>query len=110
MRVDIAHALCLPQPLVVFDEFTSVIDRTVAQIGSYAISRAIRHHPGKQFIAVTCHFDVLDWLEPDWTYNVDTGEFFDYTNVKKNDVTPKLFSQFINAIYPCGSSLGSIII
>ena len=110
MRVDIAHALCLPQPLVVFDEFTSVIDRNVAQIGSYAISRAIRHHPGKQFIAVTCHFDVLDWLEPDWIYNVDTGEFFDYTNVKKNDVTPKLFSQFINAIYPCGRSLGSIII
>ena len=110
MRVDIAHALCLPQSLVVFDEFTSVIDRNVAQIGSYAISRAIRHHPGKQFIAVTCHFDVLDWLEPDWTYNVDTGEFFDYTNVKKNDITPKLFSQFINAIYPCGRSLGSIII
>ncbi len=27
MRVDIARALCLDKPLVVFDEFTSVVDR-----------------------------------------------------------------------------------
>jgi hypothetical protein len=27
-----------------------------------------------QFIAVTCHYDVLDWLEPDWVYDVATGE------------------------------------
>ena len=110
MRVDIAHALCLPQRLVVFDEFTSVIDRTVAQIGSYAISRAIRHQPEKQFVAVTCHFDVLDWLEPDWTYNTDSGEFTDYTTLKKNDVTQQLIYRCINAVYPCGRCLGSITI
>ena len=74
------------------------------------MTRANRHALGKQFIAVTCHFDVLDWLEPDWIYNVDTCEFFDYTDVKKNDVTPKLFSQFINAAIPCGRSLGNITI
>ena len=109
-RVDIANALCLPQQLVVFDEFTSTIDREVAKIGSYAISRAVRHHPGKQFIAVTCHFDVLDWLEPDWVYNVDTAEFIDYSNVKKNDVTRPSIFQCINAVYPCGRCFGNITI
>jgi len=110
MRVDIAMALCLPQSLVVFDEFTSTVDRTVAQVGSYAVSRAVRRHPGKRFIAVSCHFDILDWLEPDWVYNVDSGEFIDYTGVKKNGVTRPLISRFINAVYPCGRCLGSIII
>ena len=53
MRVDIAHALLLPQKLVVFDEFTSVIDREVAKIGSLAISRAIRQTSRK---TVHCSF------------------------------------------------------
>ena len=35
MRVDIARALLLNQKLVVFDEFTSVVDREVAKIASY---------------------------------------------------------------------------
>ena len=68
MRVDIARALCLNQELIVFDEFTSVVDREVAKIASFAISKAIRRDKTKQFIAVTCHYDVIDWLEPDWVF------------------------------------------
>jgi ABC-type dipeptide/oligopeptide/nickel transport system ATPase subunit len=30
MRVDIARALCLDKPVIVFDEFTSVVDREIA--------------------------------------------------------------------------------
>ena len=33
-----------PPPLVVLDEYTSVVDRTVAQIGSAAAARAVREH------------------------------------------------------------------
>jgi ABC-type ATPase with predicted acetyltransferase domain len=65
MRVDVARAILLDQPLVVFDEFTSVVDREVAKVSSYAIQKAIRRS-GKRFIAVTCHYDVVDYLEPDW--------------------------------------------
>jgi len=39
MRVDIARALCLTQELIVFDEFTSVVDREIAKVSAYAISR-----------------------------------------------------------------------
>ena len=105
MRVDVARALCLPQKRVVFDEFTSVVDREVAKVGSYAVSKAVRRQPGKQFIAVTCHYDVVDWLEPDWVFCTDTMEF----DRKKEDGRP-LSSKFAGAAFPCGKCFGSITI
>lgn len=61
-------------PIVVFDEFTSVVDRTVAQVGSAAVSKAIRRrHLHCRFVAVTCHYDVADWLEPDWVVDMADG-------------------------------------
>ncbi|MBX9677513.1 MAG: hypothetical protein K2X38_02035 [Gemmataceae bacterium] len=45
---------------IVCDEFTSVVDRTVAQIGSAAVARAVRQRT-RQFVAVTCHEDVNDF-------------------------------------------------
>lgn len=63
-------------PLVVFDEFTSVVDRTVAQAVAAALARAIRRGllPCR-FVAVTCHYDVLPWLGPDWMLDMATGSF-----------------------------------
>jgi GNAT superfamily N-acetyltransferase len=52
---------------IVFDEYTSVVDRTVAQIGSAALAKTVRMR-GQQFVAVTCHEDVADWLQADWVY------------------------------------------
>ncbi|RLC36818.1 ABC transporter ATP-binding protein [Candidatus Falkowbacteria bacterium] len=72
-RVDLATALATTSELVVFDEFTSVVDRTVAKIGSLAVSKAIRRS-GKRFIAVSCHSDIKRWLEPDWVFDVDTNQ------------------------------------
>ncbi len=59
--------------LVVFDEYTSAVDRNVARIGSAAISKGIRG--GRipcRFVAVTCHYDVAQWLEPDWIVDMAT--------------------------------------
>jgi GNAT superfamily N-acetyltransferase len=64
-------------PLVVFDEFTSVVDRTVAQMASAAVAKSIRRGTiAKRLIAVTCHYDVLPWLEPDWHFDTATGRLF----------------------------------
>lgn len=54
------------QPIVV-DEFTSVVDRQVAKIGAHAVQKYVRKS-GQQFIAATCHYDVQDWLRPDWIF------------------------------------------
>jgi ABC-type polar amino acid transport system ATPase subunit len=104
MRVDIARALCLDKSLVVFDEFTSVVDREIAKISAFAISKAVRRSK-KKFIAVTCHYDVVDWLDPDWVFCTDTWEF----DRKKESGRP-LSSRFIGAALPCGKCFGNITI
>jgi len=83
MRVDLASAILNKNKIVVFDEFTSVVDRQVAKIASFAIQKAIRKTE-KQFIAVTCHFDVEDWLLPDWVFNTDNMTFQSFEGQKKN--------------------------
>jgi GNAT superfamily N-acetyltransferase len=63
-------------PIVVFDEFTSVVDRNVARVVSAAVSRGI--HGGQigcRLVAVTCHYDVTEWLSPDWVIDMATGSF-----------------------------------
>lgn len=85
MRVYLALSLMRNAPMTVFDEFTSVVDRTVAQIGSFAVQKAVRR-TDRQFVAVTCHFDVVDWLLPDWVF--DTNDMtFRVMSEKKNDPT-----------------------
>lgn len=73
-RVDLARHLLEAGDLVMIDEFTSVVDRQVAQIGSHAVQKHVRKH-GKKFVAVTCHYDVVDWLQPDWMLEPATMTF-----------------------------------
>lgn len=75
MRVDLARAMLESRDVFAFDEFTSVVDRKVAQTGSAAIAKAIRT-AGRKFIAITCHHDVTDWLQPDWIFDTDQQRFF----------------------------------
>ena len=69
MRVNLARAL-LEQDQVCFDEFTSVVDRQVAETMCIATNKAIKR-TGKQFIAVTCHYDVINWLDADWIFDTN---------------------------------------
>lgn len=89
MRVDLARAMLENKDLFVFDEFTSVVDRDVAKVGSLAIQKAIRK-TNKQFIAVGCHFDVIDWLMPDWVFNTNDMTFQSFEGQKKKRPTYEL--------------------
>lgn len=104
MRVDIAKALA-ENDFVVFDEFTSVVDRQVAKVASMAIHKMIKKQPNKQFIAISCHHDIENWLEPDWVFNTDEMQFrfTQATGIGKN-----LKSE--NVIVPSGENLGNITI
>ncbi|MCS6851770.1 MAG: ABC transporter ATP-binding protein [Gemmataceae bacterium] len=73
-RASLARLLAHAPDLAVMDEFTSTVDRTVAQVGSAALARTVRQR-GQRFVAVTCHEDVTDWLQPDWVYAPATGTF-----------------------------------
>ena len=85
MRVDLARKM-LSSDFIVFDEFTSVVDRQVAKVMSIAISKAIKRYPEKKFVAIGCHFDVIEFLHPDWVFNTDKmQQVFQYPHeVNKN--------------------------
>lgn len=79
-RCDLARALSLAKisgsddRTIVFDEFTSVVDRNVAKVASAAIAKGLRNGNIRgRFVAVTCHYDVAEWLEPDWILDMATG-------------------------------------
>lgn len=103
MRVNLARAF-LERDFFVFDEFTSVVDRTVAQTACIAMQKAIRKTT-KKFVAISCHYDILDWLQPDWVF--DTNEmrcfFPDAHDLQKN-------ISCADAIVASGQNLSVIII
>lgn len=56
----------------VIDEFTSVVDRQIAQIGSMAFAKTMRRGTGKA-VLLSCHHDIVEWVVPDWCYDTATG-------------------------------------
>ena len=73
-RVEVARRMLELESPVIIDEFTSVIDRQVAKIGCHAVQKYIRRSE-KQFIAISCHYDIIDWLQPDWIFEPASMEF-----------------------------------
>jgi ABC-type lipoprotein export system ATPase subunit/GNAT superfamily N-acetyltransferase len=73
-RVEMARRVLETQGIIVVDEFTSVVDRQVAQIGAHAIQKRVRKD-NRQFVAATCHYDVIEWLQPDWIFEPVTMSF-----------------------------------
>ena len=81
-RADLARVLCERPGLFVMDEFTSAIDRRVATIAAGAFGKAWRRGPG-QFVAVACHDDVEDWLQPDWVIDTGRGGEFAWRRLRR---------------------------
>jgi ABC-type lipoprotein export system ATPase subunit len=75
MRAELARIMLEANNPVIYDEFTSVVDRQVAKIGSAAIQKFIRRNK-KQFVAVSCHYDIEEWLQPDWVFDVNDNKFY----------------------------------
>ena len=93
MRCDLARSILDEKEIICFDEFTSVVNREVAKTGSYAISKSVRKLD-KKFIAVSCHYDIKEWLEPDWIYDTDKQEFFfAQTNLSDQKLNSKYTEQ-----------------
>lgn len=73
-RADLARIVAERPGRVVVDEFTSVVDRQIARIGAGAFAKAWRRGTG-QAVLLTCHYDVLDWLQPDWVWDTREARF-----------------------------------
>ena len=73
-RAEMARIILETEGDIVIDEFTSVVDRNVAKVCANATQKLARRYK-RRLIAVSCHDDIVEWLEPDWVYRVDTNQF-----------------------------------
>jgi ABC-type lipoprotein export system ATPase subunit len=73
-RAELARVISEAPARVVIDEFTSVVDRQIAQIGATAFGKAWRR-TGGQAVLLSCHYDIVDWLAPDWIFDTADGSF-----------------------------------
>lgn len=75
-RANLARIIAEKPERVVIDEFTSVVDRQVAQVGAGAFAKSWkRGNKGeRKAVLLTCHYDILDWVNPDWILDTSSGE------------------------------------
>jgi ABC-type Mn2+/Zn2+ transport system ATPase subunit len=74
-RAEAALLMCR-KDLTVIDEWTSVVDRTVAKVMSHCLQKHTRNF-NKKVIVLSCHYDVLEWLNPDWIIDCNQQEYVD---------------------------------
>lgn len=79
-RAGLARLISEAQNDVIVDEFTSVIDRQIAKIGAMAFGKGWRRNRGKRVVLLSCHYDIIEWLQPDWVFDTGTGELKKVTN------------------------------
>jgi len=65
-RARLSYLVGKSNDIILIDEYTSVVDRDVAKAMSFALQKYIRK-TNKKIIVASCHYDILEWLMPDWT-------------------------------------------
>ena len=77
-RANLARVICEKPAKIVIDEFTSVVDRQIAKFGALAFAKSwkrLAKDGGNQCVLLSCHYDIIDWIEPDWIFDTATGEY-----------------------------------
>lgn len=74
----------------VIDEFTSVVDRNVAKSCSVALSKYIKRFGITGVVLSSCHYDVVEWLQPDWVYDCNVGYMVDRGLVRRPPINIEL--------------------
>jgi len=75
-RAGLARLICEKPSEIVIDEFTSVVDRQIAKVGSQAFAKAWRReNPTGKVVILSPHYDILDWLQPDWVIDTNRKTF-----------------------------------
>lgn len=82
---------------ILVDEFTSVVNRDVAKSMSFTLQKYLRKH-NKRIILASCHYDILDWLQPDWTCDLQKGGVLEKHEYLRHD-RPKIELQVSRVKY-----------
>ena len=73
-RAEAALQMCSGKDFIAIDEFTSVVDRNVAKAMAFCVQRFARKYD-KRIVLVSCHYDVFEWLNPDWVIDCNTETY-----------------------------------
>lgn len=92
-RADLARILSSDIENIVIDEFTSVVDRNVAKTASVAFAKSWRRNSNRKAILLSCHFDVLEYLEPDWVLDTNTWELH-RRQLRRPDINIEIYESF----------------
>lgn len=72
-RAEAAYLMC-KKDFICIDEWTSVVDRTVAKAMSVCLHKFAKKN-NKQIILLSCHYDILEWVKPDWLIDCNKQNF-----------------------------------
>jgi ABC-type ATPase with predicted acetyltransferase domain len=107
-RAGLTRLLMSDETDVIVDEFTSVIDRQIAKIGAQAFQKSWRRQKKKRrIVLLSCHYDIIEWLQPDWYFDTATGETKKGASSEKD---PNLNSKYTGSVAITGDILNTIII
>lgn len=81
-RAEIALTIASNKKLTIIDEWTSVVDRTVAKVMSHCVQKNYDKN-GKQIILLSCHYDVVEWLNPCWIIDCNKQTFEDRRSLRQ---------------------------
>lgn len=93
-RADMARVL---KDGIVVDEFTSVVDRSVAAAVCNGVHKYIHRHKLRRVVFASCHYDIIEWLRPDWCFDLMSGEFHRGRYLQRPQIELRVF--------PCKTSL-----
>ena len=96
-RVDLAKRL---KDNAVIDEFTSVVDRNVAKSCANALGKYIKKQNLKNIVFASCHYDIIDWLQPDWVFDTTSNKVVG----RRWERRPKIVLE----IFPCSIEIWSL--
>lgn len=77
MQADLARQLAAGGRILV-DEFTSVLDRTLAAALCISVESYVRRM-NLQLIVATVHLDILQQLQPDWYFRSDSAQLMTFS-------------------------------
>ena len=75
---------------VAIDEYTSVVDRNVAKSCSTALRKWADRTKVQNLVLATCHYDVAEWLQPDWIFDCAVGKFIDRRLLRRPSIRIEL--------------------
>jgi ABC-type ATPase with predicted acetyltransferase domain len=73
-RAEAALLMTQNSNIICIDEWTSVVDRVVAKAMSICIGKFAKKY-NKQIILLSCHYDIIEWLSPNWIIDCNKQKF-----------------------------------